>query len=130
MDILLSVQPKYVDEILSGKKQFEYRTLAPKEEIDRTFIYSSSPVKRIVASFDPDFITPKGTAEEVWNMIKNCPGADKLQLESYFKNRKGVAIHISDLVKLSKPIDPNELFPGFRAPQSFTYCKLSKLIPK
>jgi predicted transcriptional regulator len=128
MDILLSVQPIYVTRILSLEKRFEFRTRVPKEEVGQIYVYSSSPVQKIVASFDPDFITLKGTADEVWNQIKKCPGANKQELENYLHGRQGHAIHISDLKVFQKPIDPKLLFPGFRAPQSFKYCNLNKSI--
>ena len=52
-DVILSIKPKYVQSILSGEKQYEFRKAIFKNRtIDRVFIYSSAPVKRIVALFE------------------------------------------------------------------------------
>ena len=52
MDVLLSIKPKYVKSIIEGEKRYEFRkTIFKNREINRIYIYSSSPVKKIVASF-------------------------------------------------------------------------------
>ena len=50
--ILLSIKPKYVEEILLGNKKYEYRTRIAKREVDKILIYCTNPVKRIVAEVE------------------------------------------------------------------------------
>ena len=53
MKILLSVKPVFVEEIMRGKKLFEYRkTIYKNRNISRIVVYSSSPVCRVVGEFD------------------------------------------------------------------------------
>ena len=48
-DVLLSIKPKYVREILDGTKQYEFRKQIFRDRSRETvFIYSSSPEKKIV----------------------------------------------------------------------------------
>jgi type I restriction enzyme S subunit len=53
--ILLSIQPRIVEEIISGEKKFEFRRKfsdLTKPEISNTvIIYCSSPVMKIIGSF-------------------------------------------------------------------------------
>jgi predicted transcriptional regulator len=46
--ILLSIKPEYANKILLGTKKYEYRTRVPKSQISGIFIYSTSPVKKII----------------------------------------------------------------------------------
>jgi predicted transcriptional regulator len=50
MNVLLSVKPKYANEIISGRKKYEFRkSIFKREDIKKMYIYSSSPVKKIIA---------------------------------------------------------------------------------
>ena len=55
MNVLLSIKPNYVEEIKKGNKKYEFRkSLFSKKnlnKIEKVFIYSSSPVQKIVARF-------------------------------------------------------------------------------
>ena len=51
-DVIISIQPQYVEKIMDGIKRYEYRKVAPTaEDVNDFFIYESSPTKKIVASF-------------------------------------------------------------------------------
>lgn len=52
MDIILSIKPKYAYLILSGEKTIEVRKVFPKKEIERIYLYSSSPVQKVVGYID------------------------------------------------------------------------------
>lgn len=51
MNVLLSIKPKYVDEILSGAKRYEFRRVIFRKSVETIYIYCNSSVKRIVGSF-------------------------------------------------------------------------------
>ena len=52
MNVLLSVKPKYAEKIVEGKKKYEFRrAIFQKQNIEKVYIYSSSPVSKIVAAF-------------------------------------------------------------------------------
>ena len=53
MNVILSIKPKYCEKIINGKKKVEFRRKIFKNEnkIDLVFMYSTSPVKKIVGFF-------------------------------------------------------------------------------
>jgi len=127
MHVLLSIKPRFVKEIKSGNKKFEFRkSLVSRKnwnKIEKVFIYSSSPVKRIVARF---FI--KQILEDhpriLWENCKDFSGIEKTEFFQYFGGReKGVAIEFSGVKFYTRPIDPKEVFSKFVAPQSFCYIE-------
>jgi len=54
MNAILSIKPQYANAILKKEKTVEFRKKVFKNEVDRVYIYSSSPVKRIVGYFTID----------------------------------------------------------------------------
>ena len=51
--ILMPINPQYVDEILAGRKKYEYRKIkAKKANVDKMIIYSTSPIMKVVAEVD------------------------------------------------------------------------------
>ncbi len=125
MNVLLSIKPKYVEEIKNGNKKYEFRkSLCNKKnfhKIEKIYIYSSSPVKKIVARFIIRVIL-EDHPEILWEKCKDVSGIDKVEFFNYFRDKdKGLALEISDLKFFKKPIDPKSIFPDFNAPQSFCY---------
>jgi type I restriction enzyme S subunit len=130
MDVILSIKPKYVDAILSGEKKYEFRkTIFKNKNVDHVYIYSSSPVKRIVAIFNVGDII-EDNPKALWDRCKDQSGINDIDFFKYFTdNRKGFAIEIDNLEKLKTPIDPKKIMPGFVPPQSFCYVE-TPLLPK
>ena len=50
-NILISIQPQYVNKIIAKTKKVEFRKKFTSRNIDKVYIYSSSPQKKIVAYF-------------------------------------------------------------------------------
>lgn len=127
MNVLLSIKPKYVEKIKKGTKKYEFRkSLFSKENqklVRKIFIYSSSPVKKIVARFFLDSIL-EDHPKELWKQCKEYAGIDEREYFNYYKGKeRGVALKISKLKFFKEPIDPHEIFSDFRAPQSFQYVE-------
>jgi len=125
MNVLLSIKPKYVEEIKKGNKKYEFRkSLCNRknfDKIEKIYIYSSSPVKKIVARFIVRVIL-EDHPEILWEKCKDVSGIDKGEFFKYFREKNtGLALEISELKFFKKPIDPKTLFPDFNAPQSFCY---------
>ena len=85
MNVLLSIKPKYVKEILEGRKKFEFRKSIFKRKITNNlaWIYSSAPEKKIVANFRIGEIL-ENTPENIWNMCKESAGIDEFGFFQYF----------------------------------------------
>lgn len=122
MNVLLSVKPKYAKEILNGNKKYEFRKVIfrHRNNLDKVYIYSSSPVKRIVGAFAIESIIDDNP-EKLWNKCKEFAGITKEEFFNYFKEKnKGFAIKIG-VVEVFDPINPKEFIPDFIPPQSFCY---------
>jgi type I restriction enzyme S subunit len=121
MNVLLSIKPKYVDEILSGAKKYEFRRVIFRKSVETIYIYCNSSVKRVFGSFTMGGI-PEGTPEEIWNPCHQYGGITGAALFKYFKNAsKAYAIKIRNSHRFDAPIDPSTVLPDFSPPQSFRY---------
>lgn len=122
MRVLMSIKPKYVKSILDGTKKFEFRKkIFKRTDIDEIIIYSSSPEKKIVGSFEIDKVL-EDSPEELWAYCTYDAGISKENFFKYFKGKdRGFAIQIKNLNILPKKLDPYETIPDFHPPQSFYY---------
>jgi predicted transcriptional regulator len=127
--VLLSIKPKYVKEILSGAKQYEFRKQIFKNESVKTaFIYSSSPQKKIVACFRVGKIV-EGHPDYLWEQFWDVSGLSEEEFFEYFSDREtGYAIQIGELKRFVEPLDPYTVIDKFVAPQSFSYMDRDLLI--
>ena len=124
MNILLSIKPIYAEKIFNGEKKYEFRKRLPNKNIDKVYLYVSSPVKKIIGFFETDKILIKNVLE-LWNETKNVAGIDYQTYSNYFKNYEvGMALHIKKYTLFSEPIDPYKKFKEFNPPQSFSYFDL------
>jgi len=122
MDVLLSIKPKYVKALIEGEKRFVFRReIFKHREVNRGYIYASSPVKKIVAMFDIGDILEDDPVH-LWDNVKDYAGINDLDFFQYFKGKsKAYAIKIQHLQKFDHPIDPWKTLPRFVPPQSFCY---------
>jgi len=71
MNILLSVKPEYAEKILEGKKKYEFRRIIFKRnDIQKVYIYSTSPISKIIASFEIEQIL-KDSPEKIWKLCQS-----------------------------------------------------------
>ena len=122
MNVLFSIKPRFVKEIVNGRKKYEFRKAVPKNKaIKNVYIYSSAPTQMIVAKFTPGQITCD-TPEKLWSKFGEWAGIDKDEFFGYFQGKEtGFAIAINDLDVFEKPVDPRLLRENFTPPQSFCY---------
>ena len=113
MDVLLSIKPKYVKSIIEGDKRYEFRkTIFKNREINRIYIYSSSPVKKIVGSFEIGGIL-EDHPDDLWDTVKEFAGIDNRDFFAYFEGKsRAFAIEIQNLQEFNDPIDPYETIQG------------------
>ena len=125
MNVLLSIKPKYVEEIKNGNKRYEFRkslcSAKNRDKLEYIFIYSSAPVQKIVARFFVEEIL-EDHPKNLWNKCKDESGIEQVDFFKYFKDKNsGLAIKISELKFFREPIEPKNIFPNFSPPQSFCY---------
>lgn len=120
--VLMSIKPKYVDQIVSKKKLFEFRrAVFNANNVDKVVIYASSPIKKIVAEFNVTDII-KDTPENIWERCKKHAGIDRNSFLDYFADKQmAFSIVIDNLKVYDKPINPYKELDGFRPPQSYMF---------
>lgn len=118
MNVILSIKPEYVAEIKARRKRFEFRKTIFKQPVEKVYIYSSSPVSKVVGEFEPvDVIT--GTPGDVWKQTGKYAGITKDFYDEYFGGKQtAYAIVIQNIKFYDQPKDL-----PFHAPQSFRYIE-------
>ena len=118
--IIISINPQYVNKIIKGIKKYEYRTQIPKKDINLLYIYETLPIKKVVAEVEV-LGTLKMPPKALWELTKNYSGISKKNFNIYFLDKKIGYAYILGKVKIyDYPKDLNEF--GIKAaPQSFVY---------
>lgn len=120
MNAILSIKPKYVAEIVAGRKRYEFRKAIFKQKVEKVYIYSSTPVSRIIGEFEPVDILA-GKPDRVWQETRKFSGISEKFYKEYFHGRTvAYAIVIQNFKLYDEAI---ELPKGIHAPQSFCYCE-------
>lgn len=119
--ILMPINPEYVDEILAGRKKYEYRKIkAKRNNIDKMLIYSTSPIMKIVAEVDIKEILEE-EPEKLWEMTKNESGITKEFYNKYYKNKNtAIAYKLGTIKIYDKPKNLTDIGINY-VPQSFVY---------
>ena len=121
--ILLSIKPRYVKEILSGRKLVEYRKRIPREDgVRQVLIYASYPVKKVVAEFTVgEYITD--TLERLWEQTNEIGGITKECFNDYFDGKDvGCAYRIKNLQRFDVERDLTD-FGIEQGPQDYCYVE-------
>lgn len=80
MELLLSIRPEFVKKIISHEKKYEFRKRIFRKNVDKIFIYSSSPEKKIIGYFTAGNII-KDHPENLWDNFSHVAGISK---ETFF----------------------------------------------
>jgi predicted transcriptional regulator len=122
MDVLLSINPKYVEEIRKGNKLFEYRKTRFRRPVSKVVVYSTVPCGKIVGEFQIKRIVAD-TPESVWDHTAHFAGITHKFFSEYFNGRQiAYAIEIEDYREYAYPCSIQEMYPAVKmAPQSFVY---------
>lgn len=118
--ILLSINPKHVENILLGIKQYEFRKIQCKKKVDKIVIYSTYPVMKVVGEADVlDVLV--NSPDIVWNETADYAGITKGFFDDYYNtSAKAVAYHLGNIKKFEVPKKLSDY--GVKsAPQSFVY---------
>jgi predicted transcriptional regulator len=125
MNVILSIRPRYVKLMMEGTKKYEFRKVIFKNKnINNIYVYSTSPVKKIVGSFKIGEIV-EDRPERLWDNLEDLSGLSAREFFTYFNGvKRGFAIRIECFEVFDDPLDPNDLMPGFVPPQSFCYLDM------
>mgnify|MGYP004473025961 CR=1 FL=1 len=117
--ILLSLREEYFNQMLDGKKKYEYRTRYLKEET-LAYIYISKTLKKVIAKIE--FGVPIiGTANDIAVVAeREHPGCYQ-EMMNYMYNNVGYAIPVKKIIPIEE-VSLKELqnnFLNFVPPQSY-----------
>ena len=120
MNAILSIKPQFVEEIVAGKKKFEYRKSVFKQPVEKVYVYASAPISKVIGEFQPVDVVV-GTPGDVWKETNKFSGITKRFFDEYYKGRKtAYAIVIQNFVKYDCQVN---LPKGMHAPQSYCYVE-------
>lgn len=119
--VLLSIHPKYAEAILMGHKGYEFRKVLFKEKVSQIVIYATSPVCRVIGTFEVEDIY-SASPEDVWAKAKETAGVTQELFSAYFSGRKlAHAIKVSKPVRFVRPKPLSQYLKSNVPPQSFCY---------
>ena len=118
----MSINPEHVENILTGKKKFEFRKNRCKEQINTIVIYSTAPVMKVVAEVEVKDII-EDTPQIVWKRTSTAAGIDKKFFDKYYLGRNtAVAYELGCVTKFDSPRKLADY--GLKAaPQSYVYIR-------
>lgn len=118
--ILLSIKPKHVENILNGTKKYEYRKYPCKQKPDKILIYSTSPVKKIVGEVAVlDIIRLQ--KDQLWEITKEHGAINEKDFKTYYNNTDiAIAYKLGEVTEYDKYKEISE-FGLKQPPQSFIY---------
>ena len=119
-DILISINPEHVSNILNGSKRFEFRKIQCKKNVDKMVIYSTSPVMKVVAEAEiKDVLTDD--PETVWEKTSEYAGISREFFDRYYEGRNtAVAFELGDVREFDEPRELSQ-YGISNPPQSFIY---------
>lgn len=121
-DILLSINPEFVDKIISGEKHYEYRTRIPKREIKKIIIYCTFPTMKVLAEAEIKNVLEM-SPEKLWKMTHQYAGISKVRYLKYFEGHNIAYAYELGKVKVYQKQKSLSEFGCKSAPQSFVYVE-------
>lgn len=129
MNLLITIKPEFVGKILAYEKLYEFRKSIFKQNVEKVFIYSSCPVKKIVGCFEVGEIICESPIE-LWNSFSDVSGISEKDFFKYYEDsEEGFAIKIDNLQIFDEFIDMSQ-YEEFKAPQSFCYVENNDCLRK
>lgn len=119
-NIILPIKPVFVGKILSGEKKYEYRKKLCQKEINKIYIYSTSPVKMIIGEVE---VVNKLSMdkEKMWQKTQRYAGITKKFYDQYFEYQDyACAYEIGGVKQYRLPVTLESIGIEY-VPQSFVY---------
>lgn len=131
LSILLAIRPIHAEDILCGRKIFEFRRVMPVRMPRRVVLYSSHGVGKIVGEFEVARVIGD-TLDEVWKQASAYAGITRRQFDEYFAGLEVAnAFEVFAPKRYANPVDPRVFAESrglrFVPPQSFAYLPMHGL---
>lgn len=123
MNVILSIKPQFVAEIIAGRKTFEFRKKVFKQPVNKVYIYSSAPICKLVGEFTLGLVV-SGNPSSVWRRTNKQAGISKKFFDTYFSGKtEAFALEICAFKKYKNPVEASSVVPNFTPPQSYRYVE-------
>ncbi len=124
--LLMSIRPRFSDQILSGSKHFELRRRPLRIQPGaKVVIYASAPLRAVVGAFVAGGILTRSVTA-LWDELSAQLGVARAEYDGYFAGAQvGHAIAVGARIRI-EPIPLHVMRqrrPGFRPPQSYMYLR-------
>ena len=121
--LLLSINPQYVEQIISGKKYYEFRKFRCRGDVNKMLIYETAPFKRIIGETDIVEIIHDNVLK-VWQKTKDGAGVSYDRYMQYYTGKsEAVAYKLDNLVLYYEPLTLADIGVS-SAPQSYMYVDM------
>ena len=119
-NIILPIKPNFAEEILCNRKKYEFRKKLCTDNIDKIYLYATSPIKGIIGEVA---VLSKLTLskDRLWNLSQTMSGISSEYYDEYFKNSlQGNAYFLGEAIPYNQKIKLQDINIFF-APQSYIY---------
>lgn len=118
--ILLSIKPEYIERILDGSKEYEFRKKLPHKEVNKVVMYSTDPDQCVVGEFEViETISMKPTP--MWEHTKLKAGISRSKYRNYFHGCETAYAYRIGKVTQYEERKKLQDYNISQAPQSFIY---------
>lgn len=121
-EILISINPEFVEKIISGEKRYEFRTRVAKKDVKKIIIYCTFPTMKVLAEAEIKS-TIALCPEELWDKTHQYAGISKDRFFKYFSGRQKAYAYELGKVTSYKTEKSLADFGCKNAPQSFVYIR-------
>lgn len=119
--LLISVHPRFAEEILSGRKRVEFRRKRPGRRLDYLVIYATAPQKVIVCFAEVKEVD-KGKPIRIWQRYAKVSGIDRASFLKYCGDQPSAcAISLGRVYSLRDPQPISFVDEAQTPPQGFRY---------
>lgn len=128
--LLISIRPKYADQIFNGQKKVELRRVKPRVSSgDTVLVYVTSPTKALLGAFEVEKVV-ESSPNRLWSKVANIAGISKEEFIDYYDGtEKAYGIFIKKSWHLETPLALSNLktkWENFHPPQSYRYVSLKE----
>jgi Uncharacterized conserved protein len=121
-DILISINPEFVEKIISGEKRYEFRTRVAKKNVKKIIIYCTFPTMKVLAEAEIKSVISLNP-KDLWEETSKYAGISKERFFKYFSGRIIAYAYELGRVTSYETGKPLSDFGCKSAPQSFVYVQ-------
>ena len=118
---LVSIHPRYVDEILHGQKRFEFRRRPFARDVSVLLIYATRPVGLVMGHATVRRVIVD-CVDALWEECSMRGGIAREEYDRYFAGaNQGVAVELDTVCAWEAGLPIGSMVPDMKPPQSFAY---------